>query len=240
MQVRKNNYTVNATPTMQVLTEQQIEAIYYAALGVLSETGVRVYDKEGWELAYEGGAGVEDVQADSALVKMPSWMVDKARATLPQRIRVIGPPDADGMRKYNMDLYKNTIYFGTGSDTPFTIDPYTQVRRRAHVQGREEPGKAGGGAAERRLLHVARHHAGYGRRHLRPVAVPGDARVHEQADQHHRGGHRRAQGSARDGLYPPGRQGRVEEGALLLALQRAGFAAEPLGGSHPEVALLRG
>jgi len=27
MQVRKNNYTVNATPTLQVLTEQQIEAM---------------------------------------------------------------------------------------------------------------------------------------------------------------------------------------------------------------------
>jgi len=131
MQVRKNNYTVNATPTLQVLTEQQIEAIYYAALGVLSETGVRVYDKEGWDLAHQGGASVEDVQDDNALVKMPSWMVDKARATLPQRIRVIGPAGRDGVRKYKMDLFKNEIYYGTGSDTPFTIDPYTLQRRRA-------------------------------------------------------------------------------------------------------------
>ena len=131
MQVRKNNYTVNATPTLQVLTEQQIEAIYYAALGVLSETGVRVYDKEGWDLAHQGGAIVEDVQDDNALVKMPSWMVDKARATLPQRIRVIGPAGRDGVRKYKMDLFKNEIYYGTGSDTPFTIDPYTLQRRRA-------------------------------------------------------------------------------------------------------------
>jgi trimethylamine---corrinoid protein Co-methyltransferase len=131
MQVRKNNYTVNMTPTMQVLTENQIEAIYYSALAVLSETGVRVYDKEGWDLAYQGGAVVEDVQGDNALVKMPSWMVDKARATLPQRIRVIGTPNADGKRTYCMDLYKNTMYYGTGSDTPFTIDPYTQIRRRA-------------------------------------------------------------------------------------------------------------
>ena len=119
MQRTKNNYTVNATPTLQVLTEQQIEAIYYAALAVLSETGVRVYDKEGWDLAYQGGASVEDVQADNALVKMPSWMVDKARSTLPQRIRVIGPAGHDGVRKYKMDLFKNEIYYGTGSDTPF-------------------------------------------------------------------------------------------------------------------------
>jgi len=131
MQVRKNNYTVNATPTLQVLTEQQIEAIYYTALGVLSETGVRVYDKEGWDLAYQGGASIEDITDGSALDKMPSWMVDKARATLPQRIRVIGPAYKDGTRKHKMDLFKNEIYYGTGSDTPFTIDPYTLQRRRA-------------------------------------------------------------------------------------------------------------
>ena len=47
MQVRKTNYQVNATPKFQVLTEDEIEAIYYSALTVLYETGVRVYDKEG-------------------------------------------------------------------------------------------------------------------------------------------------------------------------------------------------
>ena len=131
MQVRKTNYTVNATPTLQVFTEDEIEAIYYSALGVLSETGVRVYDKEGIELAHSGGAHVSDADEDSALVRMPSWMVDRARSTLPQRVRVIGPAGNDGVRKYNMDLYKNQMYYGTGSDTPFTLDPYTQQRRRA-------------------------------------------------------------------------------------------------------------
>jgi len=134
MQVRKTNYTVNATPTFQVLTEDEVEAIYYSALRVLSETGVRVYDKEGVEVAYSGGAIVEDTQKDSSLVKMPSWMVDKARATLPERVTVVGPPYKDGTRKHVMDLYKNQIYYGTGSDTPFTLDPYTGERRRAVYQ----------------------------------------------------------------------------------------------------------
>ena len=52
MQVRKTNYAVNATPRFQVLTEDEIEAIYFSALTVLYETGVRVYDKEGVEVAY--------------------------------------------------------------------------------------------------------------------------------------------------------------------------------------------
>jgi trimethylamine--corrinoid protein Co-methyltransferase len=60
---------------------------------------------------------------------MPPWMVDKARATLPRKVVVVGPD-----RKYRMELYKNQIYFGAGSDTPFTIDPYTGKRRRATYQ----------------------------------------------------------------------------------------------------------
>jgi trimethylamine--corrinoid protein Co-methyltransferase len=126
MQVRKTNYQVNATPTLQVLSEDEVEAIYYAALRVLSETGVRVYDKEGVELAYSGGAMVQDTTEDSSLVKMPAWMVDRARATLPRKVDVVGPN-----RQYRMELYKNQIYFGAGSDTPFTLDPYTGERRRS-------------------------------------------------------------------------------------------------------------
>ncbi len=129
MQVQKVNYQVNATPRFEVLTEDEIEAIYFAALRVLYETGVRVYEKEGVELAYSGGAIVEDTTADSSLVKIPPWMVDRARATLPRKVVVYG---ADP--RYRMELYKDAIYFGTGSDTPFTIDPYTGERRRATYQ----------------------------------------------------------------------------------------------------------
>ena len=126
MQVKKTNYKVNSTPTFEVLTEEEIEAIYFSALRVLYETGVRVYEEEGVEVAYSGGAIVEDKTDDSALVKIPPWMVDKALATLPRKVVVVGPD-----RKHRMELYKNQIYYGAGSDTPFTIDPYTGERRRA-------------------------------------------------------------------------------------------------------------
>jgi trimethylamine--corrinoid protein Co-methyltransferase len=126
MQVKKTNYEVNSTPVFQVLTEEEIEAIYFSALSVLYETGVRVYDQEGVEVAYSGGAIVEDTKEDSSLVKIPPWLVDKALATLPRKVVVIGPD-----RKHKMELYKDQIYFGTGSDCPFVLDPYTGERRRA-------------------------------------------------------------------------------------------------------------
>ena len=47
MQVTKTNYRVNASPTFEVLSQDEIESIYYSALTVLYETGVRVYDEEG-------------------------------------------------------------------------------------------------------------------------------------------------------------------------------------------------
>jgi trimethylamine--corrinoid protein Co-methyltransferase len=126
MQVRKTNYEVHATPKFQVLTDEEIEAIYFSALTVLYETGVRVYEPEGVDVAQSGGAIVEDTTEDSSLVKIPPWMVDKALATLPRKVVVTGPD-----RKYRMELYKDQIYFGAGSDTPFTLDPYTGKRRRA-------------------------------------------------------------------------------------------------------------
>ncbi len=129
MLVRKTNYTVNATPRLQVLTEAEIEAIYFSALRVLYETGVRVYAAEGVDLAHAGGAIVEDTTDDSSLVKIPPWLVEKSLATVPRKVVVVGPD-----RQYRMELYKNQIYFGTGSDTPFTIDPYTGKRRRATYQ----------------------------------------------------------------------------------------------------------
>ena len=129
MRVQRTNFQENVTPTLQVLTEEQIEAIYHAALRVLYETGVRVYDEEGIEVAHSGGAIVEDRSADSSMVRIPHWMVEKARTTLPSEVVLVGPD-----RKYRVELYKNQIYFGGGSDTPYTFDPRTGERRRTTYQ----------------------------------------------------------------------------------------------------------
>ncbi len=126
MKVRKTNYTVNATPRLQVLTDNEIEAIYFSALRVLYETGVRVYEQEGVDVAHSGGGIVEDTTDDSSLVKIPPWLVERSLTTVPRKVVVVGPD-----RQYRMELYKNQMYFGCGSDTPFTIDPHTGERRRA-------------------------------------------------------------------------------------------------------------
>ena len=79
MQVRKNNYLVNATPTFQVLGEDEIEAIYFSALRVLSETGVRVYEKEGVEVAYSAAPSSRTRPKTAAWSKCrPGWWTGRA------------------------------------------------------------------------------------------------------------------------------------------------------------------
>ena len=111
MQVHRNNYTVNSTPVFEVLTEKEIESIYFSALRVLYETGVRVYEKEGVELAHAGGAIVEDVAevpaAAAALAKIP-YGVSCTMAAL-MRARASARPAKIG----RMPLLSSTVISAT-------------------------------------------------------------------------------------------------------------------------------
>ena len=123
------NYQVNATPQFRVLSDDQIEEIFHAALDVLERVGTRVYGEEGLALLRDAGCLVSDTDASTSsaapLVRIPSWLVKKALNTTPQRIVIAGRD-----RSQRVILEKNKIYFGTGSDCPSLVDPYTgEVRK---------------------------------------------------------------------------------------------------------------
>jgi trimethylamine--corrinoid protein Co-methyltransferase len=86
------NYQVNATPLFRILSDDQIEEIYLAALEVLARTGTRVYEEEALELLREGGA----VISDTNLVRIPSFMVEAALDATPERVTLTG---RDGKKK---------------------------------------------------------------------------------------------------------------------------------------------
>ncbi len=115
------NYQVNATPLFRVLSDDQIEDIYLSALEVLERTGARIYHDEGLELLQEAGCQV----SDGNLVRIPSWLVKASLETTPERITIAGRD-----RSKRVTLEYNKIYFGTGSDCPFILDPRTGERRR--------------------------------------------------------------------------------------------------------------
>lgn len=119
------NYQVNTTTQFRVLTDDQIEQIYYTALEVLSRTGALVHHEEALDLLTDAGAPV----VDENRVLIPNWMVKDALGTVPERIVIAGRDRGTDRAKYAA-LEKDRIYFGTGSDAPFILDPYTDERRR--------------------------------------------------------------------------------------------------------------
>jgi len=118
------NFTSCAQPGIRVLSEDQIRDIHFAALEILDSTGVSVRDKRATALLRRAGARV-----DGDRVRIPQHLVTEALRTAPERV-VISARTGE----HAMPLEEGRVFFGTGSDTPNTIDPETGERRRARRQ----------------------------------------------------------------------------------------------------------
>ena len=116
----KMNYSVNASPQFRVLSEDQIEEIFYSALDVLEEVGALVYHEEAISLFRRSDA----VVSSDNVVRIPISMVEQALNFYPRKITLSG---VDGKRATK--LQKDTVSFGTGSDLPFCYDRQTGERR---------------------------------------------------------------------------------------------------------------
>lgn len=115
----------NDSVVFHVLSEDQIQEIVYAALESLEISGHTFYTDAGLELLRKGGAFVSGNR-----VKIPSYMVERALQTVPHRVSM-----ADSRTgKRVMYLEGNKSYYGTGSDTPWFVDPWTGERVRARYQ----------------------------------------------------------------------------------------------------------
>jgi trimethylamine--corrinoid protein Co-methyltransferase len=120
----KMNQTIQKTPNFRVLTDQQIEKIYFSALEVLERCGANVFQDEAIELFKNSDAVVRDNR-----VRVPASLVERALKVYPRKITLKG---RNGKR--SVALQKDHVYFGTGSDLPFTYDRETGERRRSVYQ----------------------------------------------------------------------------------------------------------
>lgn len=103
-----------------VLSEEQIEELNQATLDLLEKTGVDVLDEEALYLLKNAGAEVEG----KSRVHIPSSLVKKALSTAPKKVALYTRD-----RKRTVLLEGSKSFFGTGSDCPFILDPYTGERR---------------------------------------------------------------------------------------------------------------
>ena len=126
----RSNCAAYASPQLNVLTRDQCEEILLSAQEVLARTGVTVLDDEAREVMKKAGCWIDGVK-----VKIPSGVVRRALQSVPNRVTLCN--SRTGSR--DVLLESNNAYFGTGSDTPYTIDPYSGDRVRST---RESVGRA--------------------------------------------------------------------------------------------------
>ena len=111
-------------PTVKMLSDEQVRAIHYTTLEILNRTGVEMQDPLGRELLLEAGAWESDNR-----IKIPENLVTDAIANAPSRI-----PMHDRLGNLTMPLELGKVFFGSGSDTIFTLDVETGERRRTTAQ----------------------------------------------------------------------------------------------------------
>jgi len=110
------------TMTFSACTDEEADRLHLASLDILERTGVSVQEPEARGLLLDAGAWA----GEGDRVRIPAWMVRQALATAPE---VVALHTRDGRR--TMPLGGRNVFFGTGSDTPNTIDPHTRERRPA-------------------------------------------------------------------------------------------------------------
>lgn len=110
------NKNMAALVGMTVLTPDKIRLVRNASLSILEEIGVRVQDQEAMEMLHGIGAYVEH----DGLVKIPSFLVEKALFSAPKRITLY---DRNGA--VSMVLEDRNVYFGCSADCLKYLDPFT-------------------------------------------------------------------------------------------------------------------
>ncbi|MBW2432553.1 MAG: trimethylamine methyltransferase family protein, partial [Deltaproteobacteria bacterium] len=118
----KMNQQAYGTTMFQILTEDQIEQIYYAALDVLEVSGARVLHTEALHLLQQGDA----IVTDNDRVRIPASLVKQALQSCPSKAALSG---RNGKR--SIKLQKNEVAFGSGPDATFVYDLKAGERRKS-------------------------------------------------------------------------------------------------------------
>ncbi|MBC8509161.1 MAG: trimethylamine methyltransferase family protein [Anaerolineales bacterium] len=115
-------------PMLRMISDEQVRELHYATLEILSQTGVKMADPQGRELLLEAGAW-----ESNGRIKIPENLVTDAIDRAPSRI-----PMHNRLGEMSMPLELGKVFFGTGSDTTFTLDIETGDRRRSVAQDVED------------------------------------------------------------------------------------------------------
>ncbi|MFO8101432.1 MAG: trimethylamine methyltransferase family protein [Dehalococcoidia bacterium] len=108
-------------PRLKVLNREQVLGIHTAALEILEKTGFKMEHPGARQMLID--AGCQDCGED--WLRMPSFLPEQALRSAPRQIALY---DQRGHK--SMPLVNGNPFYGTGSDTTFTMDLETGERRR--------------------------------------------------------------------------------------------------------------
>ena len=112
-------------PKLQVVNKQQMWDMHQAALDILQKTGFEMQHAGVESMLLEAGC----TERPDGRVTMPARLVEDALETAPKLIDMY-----DQRGKHAMALTGENCFYGTGSDTLFTLDLETGLRRRTHLE----------------------------------------------------------------------------------------------------------
>jgi len=115
---------VTCNPRLNVLNKEQMWRIHEAALEILAKTGFEMQHQEARKLLLDAGCSL----SRGGRIRMPAALVEAALKSAPDCIQLY---DQKGGRA--MELTGENFFYGTGSDTIFTIDLDTAQRRRTTI-----------------------------------------------------------------------------------------------------------
>jgi trimethylamine--corrinoid protein Co-methyltransferase len=108
-------------PRLKVLNREQALGIHTAALEILEKIGVKMEHALALEMLADAGGKV----FEGNWIKLPSYLAEDAIQSAPRQIILYDHQGQAAMR-----LMDHNVYYGTGSDTTFTLDLETGERRR--------------------------------------------------------------------------------------------------------------
>ncbi|MDQ7783837.1 MAG: trimethylamine methyltransferase family protein [Desulfomonilaceae bacterium] len=112
-------------PRLKVLSSDQAWAIHNAALEILDRIGFKMEHGYAHRMLLDAGCR----SAGDYWLKMPSYLVEDALKSAPRQIILY-----DQLGRKAMSLTNGNSFYGTGSDTTFTLDLETGERRRCVLQ----------------------------------------------------------------------------------------------------------
>lgn len=121
----KHTEVPTCQPRLKVLNREQTFEIHQAALDILQQTGFKMEHKGVMKMLSDAGCTV----LNGNRVKMPAKLVEEALSSAPKQFDLY-----DQQGNIAMELANGNQFYGTGSDTTFTIDLETGERRRSKLK----------------------------------------------------------------------------------------------------------